>query len=228
MKAICIRFNRWLALILAGAVCTLGIAADKPAIPSALVIYQHFMAHSELAAKGEKCLHGRDCSQAERQNFFEAAVNASNLHKGLETLAAGGDSTAAYLAGLIYYENAARNFRVFRAYLSLNDTNFKKAARQAEQRMLKESAKAVPWLEQAAKAKIPEACLTLGRLYELQEKPDVRFRAGENYFCALETAVSTGRKDIAQIALEGMMRVLDSKHPLLARASSRLGSTGYQ
>lgn len=184
-------------------------------------LYQSFVQEKALAARGEECIRSRQCPSDE-YDLVRHIEQAYKLQKQLESLAKKGNNEAAYLAGLIAYEEGKRFLDQFHAYMEHLDSAYYRSARQLIEFSDREFAKAKALLLAPSKAMMPEACLLMGQVLEGARSAQERQASTTFFYCAAREWVLAGKTDLAMRAYQGMVRNGKPQDPMLIDIHARL------
>lgn len=188
---------------------------------SPLRLYEKFLAQQALAAKGETCIRSKTCASDE-SDYLRHAEAAYLAQKELHALAKKGDLDAAYLSGLIAYEEAKRFDEEFRIYFSFDDAEYRKSATRFSELSQREIRAAKAFLFPAAKAMKPEACYLLGEVLEFDRGASSKNPSGTYYYCAAREWHLKGQRDLAMRAYAGMRRTTSPQDPMIVEMHAKL------
>lgn len=202
------------------------VAPKSPALAAAstgdvLELYEKFKSARSRALEGELCIRSKTCPSDE-MDYLRHAEEALQLQRRIESMAKKANHNAAYIAGLIAYEQALHFDREFNRFNNMSDVIYRKSSVQFIELVQRETRRAREFLLPAAKAMQPEACLLLGELMEFTNA-GARIPAALPYFyCAAREWHLKGNRELALRAYAGMRRNGPPQDPRLVEMHAKL------
>lgn len=184
-------------------------------------LYEAYVTEKTLAAKAEACIRDKKCPSDEG-DFLRHAEAAYKIQGQLAALAKHGNLDAAYIAGLIAYEQARKFDESFRIYAGFGDVEYRKSATKFAELSGRELRKAQGFLLPAAKAMKPEACFLMGEVLEFGRIGEQETGAAPFYYCAAREWHLIGQRELAFRAYSGMLRTDTPQSPMLVEMHAKL------
>jgi TPR repeat protein len=186
-----------------------------------LELYEKFKSARTKALEGELCIRSKTCPSDE-MDYLRYAQEALQLQRRIESMAKKGNHDAAYIAGLIAYEQALRFDREFNRFNNTADVVYRKSSVRFIELVQRETKRAREFLSPAAKAMHPESCLLMGELIEFSNAGSKSPEALPYFYCAAREWHLKGNRELALRAYAGMRRNGPPQDPRLVEMHAKL------